>query len=55
MIFYQKVLVPLVESKGLDLTVTVKYNPEEGLSQQKIEKFRIDLKELGLSDDLKLF
>lgn len=55
MIFYQKVFIQLVKSKVLDLTVTVKYNPEEGLSQQKIKEFRIDLKELGLSDDLTLF
>lgn len=54
MTFYQKALVSLVKSKGLELNISVKFSPEDGLTQQKIDEFRTALRELGLDDNIRL-
>jgi hypothetical protein len=48
--FYTKVLAKFANTKGLKINVSVEVNPEEGISEQKIEETKQALKELGLKE-----
>jgi len=52
--FYTKVLTKFASGMGLKLTVTVEAAPEGGISSQKIEETKVALRELGMTDDVKV-
>lgn len=52
--FYTKFLAKFAVGGGLKITVKIDVKPEGGLSDQKIEETRSALRELGISEDLKL-
>jgi hypothetical protein len=52
--FYQRVLSKFAVGQGLKLTINVEVAPEGGLSPQKVDETKLSLRELGLSDDVKM-
>jgi hypothetical protein len=54
--FYTKVLSKFTASKGakVSVRVSVEVVTEEGLSPQKVEEAKVALRELGLTDQVKL-
>ncbi len=49
--FYTRVLTRLAGSKGLRVTIHFTFEPEEGISPEKIQETKVALRELGLNDD----
>ncbi|MFQ5455304.1 MAG: ATP-binding protein [Nitrospirota bacterium] len=50
--FYTKVLSRFVTGSGLKLKVEIEVNPEDAISQQKVEQTKVALRELGLNEDV---
>jgi hypothetical protein len=54
--FYMKVVSQFANQSGQTVTLTVKLevNQEAGLSQQQIDEVRLALRELGLTDEVRV-
>jgi hypothetical protein len=48
------VLSKFTGGQGIKLTVKVEIEPPDGIQKQKIEETKSGLRELGLSDDIKV-
>lgn len=52
--FYQRVLSKFAVGKGLKLSLNIEIAPEGGLTIQKVEETKLALRELGLSDEVRV-
>jgi len=52
--FYTKILSRFVSGSGLKLKVEIEVEPEEGVSQQKVEQTKVALRELGLNENIEI-
>lgn len=52
--FYSKVLARFAASQGLKINVSIRVEPDAGVSEQNIEETKNALRELGLDDDIDL-
>ena len=52
--FYTKVLARFAAAKGLKLSLTVDVQPEGGVSKAKITEMKVALRELGMSEDVRI-
>ena len=52
--FYTKVLARFAAAKGLTLSLTVDVQPEGGVSKAKITEMKVALRELGMSEDVRI-
>ncbi len=52
--FYMKILAPFVTGGGIKLKVHVDVAPAEGISEGKIDEVRTALRELGMSEEIRL-
>lgn len=53
--FYTKVISKFACNQGLKISISIKVEPDGGISQQKVEETKVALRELGLSDDIEVY
>jgi hypothetical protein len=52
--FYTKVLSRHVLDGGLKVRIAIAVNPTNGITQARIDETRVALRELGLSEDIRI-